>query len=838
MTRQSSIVVGLLMLSAPSISHPQAQQPEPRTSHLPSSPSRNTDTHALIQQMVNAVSSSNLMANVQALQGFGPRYEYSAQQEAAADWIVDELNRRGVKAESEWYAFGAQTFYDLEVISQNRAWVVGTGATILTTTDGGSTWSLQKSPAGGSQALYGVDFVDENTGWVVGYGGLIMKTTDGGKTWVSQNSGVSATLNGISFANERVGLAVGASGTILRTSDGGTTWHASNPVGGATMKEVELVDSSNAWAVGYGGTIIRSTDGGVSWTRQSSGVQANLYAVDFTSSRLGWAVGDYRTVLTTTDGGATWRALPAPPLARERPSARYLYDVCFTDSASGWTADYAGSVLRTTDGGQSWTRIDPLRRYGWIGLGRIKALGSKNLLSCGSHGALAVSADGGATWVRRTPSLPPDVLHTSRNIVVTIPGLVTPERECVLVAHYDSGNNSPGADDNASGTSAMMEAARILTNYQFESTIKLIAVSGEELGMMGSEEYASRARGENRPIIGVVNGDMIAYPLKGDTTRLVVGSYLARNWMVDSALVYNLRYGIGATLDPFVDSTGASDYGPFAMAGYDALEVSEGTPTEIWGGGNPHYHKPTDTVDKLHPGLMRRAAQLMLTTVAELAKPMLVPHKLWTWESPVQQWVDLRALYAVDENNLFAVGDFGTVAKSTNGGQTWTRQIAMTNADLRSVWFIDAKRGSAVGNSGTLVQTSDGGATWNVRSLEPTVNFYGICFTDSSTGTLVGNGGAIYRTTDGGATWVSQIRGPASSLRAVSFTDANTGTIVGSDGIILRTTNGGKWWYRQYSRTTDLLYGVWFTDTNTGTAVGKSGTILRTTDGGHTWMPQ
>jgi hypothetical protein len=140
--------------------------------------------------------------------------------------------------------------------------------------------------------------------------------------------------------------------------------------------------------------------------------------------------------------------------------------------------------------------------------------------------------------------------------------------------------------------------------------------------MRGSTDFAVREYEQARNIIGVVNGDMIGYPVTPDTTRLVVCSYLNRNWLVDSALIYNQRYGIGLTLVDMVDNSAASDYGPFAALGYDALDIGEASAEEIWGGADPFYHTPNDSLDKLCPSLIRKGAQLMTATIAELAKPI------------------------------------------------------------------------------------------------------------------------------------------------------------------------------------------------------------------------
>src|SRR5215470_14626255 len=180
----------------------------------------------------------------------------------------------------------------------------------------------------------------------------------------------------------------------------------------------------------------------------------------------------------------------------------------------------------------------------------------------------------------------------------------------------------------------------------------------------------------------------------------------------------------------------------------------------------------------------------------------------WFWQNPLPQGNTLRGVATLSPSSTVAVGDFGTILRTTDGGATWTPQFSGTTYRLRGVSFVDANNGTAVGDFGTIV-----------------------------------------RTTDGGATWTPQTSGTTNALYGVSFVDANTGTAVGDFGTILNTTDGGATWTRQFSGTIDYLYGVSFTDGNTGTAVGcvlvtphprcaGRGAILRTTDGGVTWTPQ
>jgi hypothetical protein len=108
---------------------------------------------------------------------------------------------------------------------------------------------------------------------------------------------------------------------------------------------------------------------------------------------------------------------------------------------------------------------------------------------------------------------------SSANVIATLTGTKFPDQYVVLGGHYDSysySGNAPGADDNATGTSSVIEIARIMSQYTFDRTIIFIAFSGEEYGLYGSAAYATMAQNQGMNILGYFNTDMCGYLYAGE----------------------------------------------------------------------------------------------------------------------------------------------------------------------------------------------------------------------------------------------------------------------------------------------------------------------------------
>jgi len=259
----------------------------------------------------------------------------------------------------------------------------------------------------------------------------------------------------------------------------------------------------------------------------------------------------------------------------------------------------------------------------------------------------------------------------------------------------------------------------------------------------------------------------------------------------------------------------------------------------------------------------------------------------WFWQNPLPQGNHLRAVAVSDSQTATAVGDHGTIVRTSDGGATWTLQGSTSSVDLRGVSFVDSNTGNwpwvAAGPSRllppSLVRTTDGGATWTPQPSGRPFPERRI-FRDANTGTAVGGtsqmGGSavILRTVDGGATWTPQqfgcqgfqwrlLRGcqhrdhgrrrrdhhehdrsaalpggPKSAGTRIHSSGLlrgrNTCTVVGSSGTILGTTD--FWWHTwtpQYSGTSLLSVASRSWMPNTGTAVGGFGTCADQRRGNH-----
>ena len=239
----------------------------------------------------------------------------------------------------------------------NTGYAVGSGGTILKTTDAGLTWSSLTS--GTTTDLFSVHFENANLGYVSGNNGIVLKTSNGGSSWTPQTSGTGQWLRSVFFTAPDTGYVVGGFATARKTVNGGSSWNGLNTGQPNSFVNTFFTSPSIGYAVGFAGTIRKTTDGGINWSGLPSGTINELSAVYFPTTTTGYVVGghfygvnglnyDSSIIRKTINAGLTW-------LTQIPPSNSYLTGVYFTDVNTGYAVGTGGKIYNTVNGGVNWT---------------------------------------------------------------------------------------------------------------------------------------------------------------------------------------------------------------------------------------------------------------------------------------------------------------------------------------------------------------------------------------------------------------------------------------------------------------------------------------------------
>jgi photosystem II stability/assembly factor-like uncharacterized protein len=569
-----------------------------------------------IQYLLSRVRTEDVGRDLDALTAFPTRYSFSPYLEAAAALLHEDLSSYGLAPRYDVFI----TAHDLDscffLPGTKRGWMAGASGLILRTDDGGAGWAIQKS--GTEEELVDVFFVDATYGWIVGASGTVLKTADGGASWRRMPKPTDLHLTGVHFASRLEGWACGTGGLILHTVDGGSSWEQQPSGMTDTLFEIQFVDDRRGYAVGWHGEVRRTDDGGATWARvrtpfsdpQTPAEVVELTGLSFVSRDEGWVVGNhYDVILYTNDGGSSWDVQ-----RYDVENGNYLGAVYFFDGRTGVAVGGGnkGAVLRTTNGGSSWRKEGVPADFPLTGVSFVSATEG---WACGYGSCVDYTADGGASWVSLRDNLPPELGW--KNVVCDVPGRSKPGEQYLVIAHYDSISDeprvlAPGADDNGSGVVAALAVARALADARLERTVRIILFAGEEQGLVGSRDYARRAKARGDDVRAVWNMDMIGYVGGGPPdARLYYKD--DSSWMYEAAARAHRLYVPESILAGENNAFRAnSDHYSFWQHGYAATYLHEDPETAPY----PYYHKTTDTADHLDLAFLAANARLTVATLA------------------------------------------------------------------------------------------------------------------------------------------------------------------------------------------------------------------------------
>lgn len=218
----------------------------------------------------------------------------------------------------------------------------------------------------------------------------------------------------------------------------------------------------------------------------------------------------------------------------------------------------------------------------------------------------------------------------ANNIIVRHPGTTSPEVVYIFSAHYDSTSSTPmtlapGADDNATGVAAVLEAARLLTPHAFKHSLWFVFTAAEEQGSLGSAHMVQWLMDQGIDVRGVIAPDMIGYWPKGDQDQFDILGDPASQFLVEH--MADVATWLGVPHKTWINHNFCygDDHTNFQEAGIPAItpmDCVEAHNVGSAGESTPHYHRPTDTFETLHMPLTTKVAGVIVTTLAELAEPV------------------------------------------------------------------------------------------------------------------------------------------------------------------------------------------------------------------------
>jgi len=759
----------------------------------------------------------------------------------------------------------------------------------------GGVWSWQ-NPVPDGNPLYAISCPATSTCFAAGYDSPILSTTNGGSTWSQQTQGFGIT--GISCATVSTCVGVDLFGFVMATADG-HNWIERNINGGHFLSGVSCFSATVCFVVGYAGSIFRTGDGGSTWTAQTSGTSANLFGISCPGTTTCYAVGDGPSFLKTADGGTSWSDFH-PNLS----TSIGLYAISCATTSACMAVGQGGSHFETSNGGlDNWPSDGGLTTTNnFLGVscpsadrcfvasgdgfvyrelapslwshGSVGEPGSLYAISCpissacytdGDFGTIAATTDSGTGW-EQWPGLPATKMN----------GISCPSG---AVCYAAGAGGEIGATKNG-GTIWFTEPSNTTQDLssiscQTTSTCHAIGASGTVIGTIdGGTTWTVQVSNTVANLVSISCVPTACYAVTNGSSyiKTIDGS----NWSSPAAV------GTATGLTGISCATASTCFATDAESGGQNLiyvttnsgaswTISFNLASDLQAGINV----PFDAINCPAATTCFAVGQsgLIATTTDGGAN--------WRTDNPISN-ATLTGVSCSDANNCYATASDSTILHTADNGGIWDVQMGANpytaiSCPSPTVCFAVGSGGvnpGAVSETGiggaawtrqqpagvtmpvhgmscpnaltcfaaafdTILTTHDAGVTWTAQTLTTTDELSGISCADVNTCYAVGWPGAIYFTGNGGASWsyqTSGISGADQTLNNVSCWSTTGCVAVGTAGTALSTSNGGGTWNLETSGTTQFLLGVSCPNTALCVAVGTNGVTVTRTNG--TWHPQ
>jgi photosystem II stability/assembly factor-like uncharacterized protein len=594
------------------------------------------------------------------------------------------------------------------------------------------TWANSKPMALEATDFY---FTDANNGWLISANGVISRTRNGGQTWIDEFHGNWPALYGIDFSGEQTGFIVGGAGKILKTTDGGESWQITDSGFENTLRKIQMVSPAVGYILGDQGTFLKTVDGGQTWNIIGVDGQLQLSLMHFADPQNGLVIGLNNGIYITNDGGETW--------TRKEPEGSYRYQTAYMISPDNLVVTTyqqlntfsEGILVTSVDGGDSWNME-------WTGAYVTNSIGfeSPEVGYVFFNYARYRTSDGGKNWTKQ-------LIGSDKYA-----GIIHPPGAWYADGVWFFRDNAGYVYKNENletGSATLIRSPDFSRfNYITRHTTGLYLLSNNRIyrsrddGNTYSQVYNSTANVDSRNRIhfvsnnagfGVFLRSQIRSQSAGDSWQVVTAfiQHEARSFMF-SDLIYidqQTAYAVGADAGLYKREPMFGWYQLQPPAG-NVYRVITADGNRVWAGGDEgNFIYSTDggmNWDQLELPVNAQIREIYRPFGEQIWLLTNVPGLIIKSEDGIHFTlvetgynVVINSLLIEDQLTMTAVGDQSHILTSTDGGETWVRENAVTDKypsryDLLSVVRLASGGMKAVGTNGAILHRSA-----DLTSIEP-----------------------------------------------------------------------------------------------------------------------